>query len=151
MDLRLRAIELSPERAHIRLRVAMFGHRFGVMPREEVEQMLIRWAELSGVDNPERMPVLLEAEHDDAARPEAMALIRELDESGHASGHQLADLYILLEEHELAIRMIERAYRDREPQMVELGVDPQIPEEIRRDERIVRILDEMGLPNGIAQ
>ena len=147
----LRAIELSPELVRNRFMVGTRGHSSGVLSRDEVGRLLTEWAELSGAEEPERMLLLLDAGEDDSAHAAAMALVEELDEKRLATSLQQARMYVMLEENERAIQMIERAHRERKPQLVWVATDPVIPDEVRCDERIVRILAEMGLPNGMSE
>ena len=147
----LRAIELSPELVRNRFMVGTFGHLSGALSRDEVGRLLTEWAELSGAEEPERFLMLLDAGEDNAAHASAMALVEELDEKRLATPLQQARMYVMLEENERAIQMIERAHRERQPQLVWVATDPVIPDEVRRDERFARVLAEMGLPNRMSE
>ncbi len=78
-------------------------------------------------------------------RPTLLAITKLLHSSPRAPSTMLADLLIRIGERELAIRWIERAFRERAFRALYLAVDPAF-DAVRSDPRCMRLLKHFGDP-----
>jgi adenylate cyclase len=80
-------------------------------------------------------------------RPEkARALVSEICAEPTASSYLLATIYASLGEHDRALDWLDRAYADRDFQLVSLKVDPAF-DPLRSTARFQQLLARIGLPN----
>jgi hypothetical protein len=75
---------------------------------------------------------------------EALALLRGMEADG-APAWDVAALYTALGDGEHAIRLLERPFREDDPQLVMTGLDPTF-HPLRADPRFIRILERLRLP-----
>ncbi len=63
-------------------------------------------------------------------------------------GYELAHIHLALGENERALEQLERSYRDCQPQLANLKVDPRL-DALRSDPRFVALVRKMNLDNGL--
>jgi hypothetical protein len=63
------------------------------------------------------------------------------------SGPQLAELSVAVGDLEGAIANLTRAIEERDPTIIVIGTDWAF-DPLRRDPRFIRIVEQLGLPNG---
>jgi tetratricopeptide (TPR) repeat protein len=76
---------------------------------------------------------------------EAKALVDQISAEPTASAYLLATIYASLGEHERALDWLDRAYADRDAQLVSLKVDPAL-DPLRLSDRFQKLLFRLGLP-----
>ena len=141
-----RAIELQPEQPELRLDYAV--ELLAANRLEESVGAYETWLRLEGFEDPSEIRIVVEGVEDPARREAARAALRRLEDSGRIRPFHWIHLWAELGDIERAIAVLETAYAERAPYMVNLGVDARF-ESIRQDPRVRRILDEMGLPVGV--
>ena len=75
----------------------------------------------------------------------ARALVNEISAEPTASAYLLATIYASLGEHDRALDWLDRAYADRDVQVVALKVDPAL-DSLRPRTRFQELLARLGLP-----
>jgi adenylate cyclase len=141
-----RAIELQPEQPELRLDYAvelLAANRF-----EEAVGAYEIWLGLEGLEDPSEIRIVVEGVKDPAQQEAARATLRRLEDSGRIRPFHWIHLWAELGDVERAIELLETAYAERDPYMINLGVAPRF-ESIRHDPRVIRMIQEMGLPVGL--
>ncbi len=82
-------------------------------------------------------------------RAEALAILNDLIERSrreYVGGYELALVYVALGDHGLALDQLERGYRDCQPQLANLKVDPRL-DALRSEPRFLALVRQMNLGN----
>ncbi len=114
---------------------------------DEAADKLERWAEIEGFTQPELAREVVAGIEDAARKSAALAAVRALLREDRVSPMWWVPFFAHLGETEAALTLVERAYEERDPNLVGLGVMPHY-DLLRNEPRFIRILTEMGLPNG---
>jgi adenylate cyclase len=117
--------------------------RIGLAAGEAAEYAEI-WASGVGLPRPSEAALLAHAVFDPARRANALALLRVMEADG-APAWDLAALYASLGNTERAIRLLERALDEGDPQLIMTAADPTF-DPLRGDPRFIRILRALRLP-----
>ncbi|MEJ2483492.1 MAG: hypothetical protein P8049_10380, partial [Gemmatimonadota bacterium] len=138
-----RAIEGRPDVPEIRLDRAgalLLLHRY-----EEAAADYERWLELEGFDDPAEIRTVIAGIEDPAYSAPARQALGRLEAQDRVGPFNWIQLWAELGGIDHAVELLEIAYRDSEPQLLFLGVDPRF-ERIREEPAAVRIMREIGLP-----
>ena len=138
-----RAIEGRPDVPEIRLDRAgalLLLHRY-----EEAAADYERWLELEGFDDPAEIRTVIAGIEDPAYSAPARQALERLEAQDRVGPFNWIQLWAELGAIDHAVELLELAYRDSEPQLLFLGVDPRF-ERIREEPAAVRIMREIGLP-----
>ncbi len=141
-----RAIELQPAQPELQLDLAGFlltADRF-----EEAVRVYESWLALEGYEDPSEIRTVVEGVEDPARRDAARAALHRLESDSRVRPVHWVPLWAELGDIEHAIDLLEIAYAEGDPNMINLGVDPR-NESVRHDPRVSRMLDGMGLPAGL--
>jgi len=103
-----------------------------------------RWAELSGMADPEEVLTLIRATRSKVERPTALAILARWERAREPRWLDIAFYYTALDERERAIAALEHGLRLHTPMMVQLIKAPWF-DPLRDDPRVVSILREMGV------
>jgi TolB-like protein/Tfp pilus assembly protein PilF len=140
-----KTLELEPD-FHVAYWVLGLNHLQLGMHEEAIREFQ-RAYEFSGGD-PQMMGLLGHAYAVSGKEVEARKIIEDLGELGkqrYVSPFQLAIIYSGLQENDLALEWLEKAYQERYYWLGQLGVDPTF-DNLRRDARFVDLLERLGLP-----
>jgi TolB-like protein/Tfp pilus assembly protein PilF len=105
-------------------------------------------ADKSEPDNSQAMAALATAYAAGGRGSDARALLGQLEGSlgqRYVSACDIAAVYAALNEADVALDWLEKAYEERSPRMVELGLDP-VFDPLRSDPRFTDLLRRIGLP-----
>jgi TolB-like protein/Tfp pilus assembly protein PilF len=95
---------------------------------------------------PQEAAVMAAAVHDATMRGRALQVVQRMSGEG-MPGQNAAKLCMVLGDRECALFHLERGFRERDAGMLLVGTD-WIYDPLRTDPRFVRIIDQLGLPNG---
>lgn len=104
------------------------------------------WATLAGYERPDEAEIVGRAVFEPALRERAGALLRRMEAAG-VHPRDLAELQLAVDDHEAAIVLLERAFNEGDPTLVQIGPDPTF-DPLRGDPRFIRILEALRLPTG---
>jgi hypothetical protein len=111
-------------------------------PRSYAEE----WARRTGFSKPAAASVIGRAVLQPERRAEALALLRQMERED-APARELAGVALVLGDHESAVRLLQVAFDEGDPQLALAAVEPTL-DPLRDDPRFVRILEELRLPAG---
>jgi len=100
-------------------------------------------------DNAQALAALAAAYAAGGRAPEARAILEQLEGAlpqRYVSACDIAAVYAALQESDVALQWLEKAFAERSPRMVELGVEP-IFDPLRTDPRFVDLVRRVGLPD----
>lgn len=138
------ALDISPASAVASLIVAACYERLG--QKEEALKYYRKCDELMPFMRTLRWSMVVAAAFKGRSkwvRPTVLAIAKLLQSSSRVPAAMLSDLLIRIGEQELAIRWMERAFRERSFRSLFLGVDPAF-DAIRTDPRCLRLLEQLG-------
>jgi adenylate cyclase len=107
------------------------------------------WARRAGYSRPGSAAVIGEAVHRPELRAQALAVLRRMEDEG-APARELAGISLVFGDREAALRLLERAQAERDPQLVLTAVEPTL-DPLRNDPRFIGILKSLRLPGGVEQ
>jgi adenylate cyclase len=107
------------------------------------------WARRTGFSKPAAASVIGRAVLQPERRAEALALLRQMERED-APARELAGVALVLGDHESAVRLLQVAFDEGDPQLALAAVEPTL-DPLRDDPRFVRILEELRLPSGPAR
>jgi adenylate cyclase len=107
------------------------------------------WARRAGYSRPEAARVIGEAVHRPALRDSALAVLRRMEAEG-APARELAGISLVFGDREAALRLLERAYAEGDPQLVLTAVEPTL-DPLRNEPRFIAILKSLRLAGGGVQ
>jgi TolB-like protein len=113
---------------------------------ETLATFAVEWATIRGYSKPEKAAVIGRAITDPQLRPSARDVLRRMA-AERLSGPQLAELSVAVGDLEGAIANLTRAIEERDPTIIVIGTDWAF-DPLRRDPRFIRIVEQLGLPNG---
>ena len=113
---------------------------------EELESFAVEWARARGFPRPEESAVIGRAILEPALRPRARVVLDRMESEGLGGGY-LAELQVAVGDREGALASLERALAAGEATLIVIGAD-QAFDPLRDDPRFVRIVAQLGLPNG---
>ncbi len=105
-------------------------------------------ADKSEPDNAQAMTALAAAYAAGGRGSDARALLQQLEgwlPQRYVSACDIAAVYSALNEVEVALAWLEKAYEERSPRMIELGLDP-VFDSLRSDPRFVDLVRRVGIP-----
>jgi TolB-like protein/DNA-binding SARP family transcriptional activator/Tfp pilus assembly protein PilF len=102
-----------------------------------------RWAELTGAMTADAVVTLSRAPGDPDARRAALALLHERERDPAPRWLDLAFYYVVLDERDAALHVLEEGLRARAPMMLQVGAAPWF-DALRGDERMERLRREVG-------
>ena len=106
-----------------------------------------RWAEVEGLQRPELAREIVAGMADEDRRQAALEALEKLQADTPVDPFNWIAPLVRLGETERAVALVERIYEERNPSLLTIGTDPRF-DPLRRDPRFIRIIEEMGLPNG---
>jgi serine/threonine-protein kinase len=130
-----KTLELEPDFLYARMGLAASLAQLG------------RFGEASAVDPPSETVAWLRALEGNKA--ESRGILSELLERSKREfigGYELAHIHLALGENERALEQLERSYRDCQPQLANLKVDPRL-DALRSDPRFAALVRKMNLDN----
>jgi adenylate cyclase len=107
------------------------------------------WARRAGYSRPQSAKVIGEAVHRPELRDSALAVLRQMEAEG-APARELAGISLVFGEREAALRLLERAFAEGDPQLVLTAVEPTL-DPLRDDPRFIEILKSLRLPAAVVQ
>jgi adenylate cyclase len=128
------------------VRLVSLAPRYGFTP-EQTALYATEWAELGGYASPDEAAVIGRAIFDPALRDEARTVLRRM-EAEDLAARELAELHLVLGDPDAAIALLQRAVTERDPTLIQLGIDPTF-DPLRTDPRFISMLDALHLPNGV--
>ena len=117
---------------------------------DDAIQAFESWLRLEGFDEPDRIRTVVAGIENPASRTVSRGVLRQLEAEDRVRPIVWVQLWAELDEMEHAIELLETAYADRDPNVIFVGTDPRYAT-VRSDPRVVRILEEMGLPLGVPE
>jgi hypothetical protein len=117
---------------------------------DEAIQAFESWLRLEGFEETDRIRTVVAGIEDPAGRTVSRGVLRQLEAEDRVRPIVWVQLWAELDEMEHAIELLETAYADRDPNVIFVGTDPRYAT-VRSDPRVVRILEEMGLPLGVPE
>lgn len=123
------------------------AHRLGI-DAQEASELAEEWARRTDFSRPESAGVIGRAVHQPALRPAALAVLREMEAEG-APARELAGISLVLGDRDAALRLLGRAFAERDPQLVLTLVEPTL-DPLRPDPVFMRILEGLGLRTPLA-
>ncbi len=113
---------------------------------DQLAERAASWARVAGWPEPETAGVIGRAVLEPALRGEALALIDRMDDAG-LNLYDLSEVTVTLGDPDAALDRLERAAAGGYAAVVNTGTDPAW-DAVRADPRMVRLMAELGLPNG---
>jgi len=113
---------------------------------DQLAEYSVQWARFSGWEDPQEAAVIGRAVLDPALRGEALELLDRMEEGG-IGARELAEMSLALGDTESSMRRLERAAEAGDASIFVIGVDP-VYDPLRGDQRMIRLTQELGLPNG---
>jgi tetratricopeptide (TPR) repeat protein len=111
---------------------------------DEAAMYAQEWARRAGFAAATEAAVIGRAVLHEGLRAEARALLRRVETEG-VPPRELAALSVVFGDHEAAVRLLQRAFEDDDPQLILVGVEPTF-DPLRADPRFIRILEALRLP-----
>jgi len=139
------ALELDPDHFLLHFRIGLVHAQTGAH-RQAIEEMEYSVA-LSGRST-ETLTGLAQAYGAAGARRQMEAIVAELDQQHahrYASPYNLARVFAAAREPDKAFSRLERAYAERNPDLIELGAEP-VFDPLRSDARFGDLLRRIGWP-----
>jgi adenylate cyclase len=116
---------------------------------EEAARFAMEWARRTGFSEPASAAVIgrgvLEADSRDAA----LATLGRLEDEG-APALELAGIFLALGDRGAALRLLERAFEQSDPQLILVAIEPTL-DPLREDPRVVGMLRALGLPTEVSR
>ena len=141
-----RAIELQPGLADYHNELAgmlVVGGRY-----DEAVPVYEEWLRLEGFDEAGEIATVVAGIVDPDRRADAREILARFESAGRVRPWNWVHLWSELGEIEHAVELLEETFAVRDPNITYTGVDPRF-RRVRRDPRVVRIIEEMGLPVGM--
>lgn len=119
--------------------------RLGFGP-DEAAKFASGWATLAGFSSPDEVGVVGRAVFDTGLRNEALSVLRRMEAEGVAS-RELAGIRLVLGDHDGAVRLLERAFEEGDPQLSLILFEPTY-DPLRNDPAFMRLVDALRRPSG---
>ncbi len=105
------------------------------------------WAETAGYTQPQLARELVAGVAYPGARERSLDALKRLRAEMTTDPFNWVVPLVQLGEYERAVELLERLYAERSPTLITIGTDPRL-DPLRREPRFIRMIEEMGLPNG---
>jgi Tfp pilus assembly protein PilF len=114
---------------------------------EEAADVYERWAEVAGYDEPELARALVAGVESETRRQSSIAVLDGLRANMTVDAFSWVSPLVQLGELDRAVQILEQLHEDRSQTVTVISTDPRL-DPLREDPRFIRIVEEMGLPNG---
>jgi tetratricopeptide (TPR) repeat protein len=128
-----RALELEPSFGYAKAGLAIARAQQGEF-----------WESPAGPGVPYYFGWIRAREGREGAAREVLRQLTELSKRQYVSGYEIAHLHAALGQTDLALAELERAYREHQPQLARLRVDPML-DPLRSDPRFIALVRKMNL------
>lgn len=130
------------------VRLLVHARSFG-FSEQEAATYAREWAALAGAARPEEAVRIARGLYRPGMRASARDVLRSLEADG-VPLYDLAQLRLALGDAESAMSLLERAFQQGDPVLIQLGIDPGF-DGLREDPRFQELTDALGVPNGVAR
>jgi TolB-like protein len=114
---------------------------------EEAAELGRKWAAATRFPRPDDIALIARAYVEPPLRPRARELVHRMATEG-LRARDLADFSLGIGDHESTIKYLEQALIDGDPTMVLIGSFHEY-NPLRKDPRFIRIIEQLGVPNGL--